>query len=314
MLRAKKLCIFLLSLLGLGLIFLLLSPFRSDRMKKYRLEIFSKWSRWILKVFAIHVSQNSFDKSEHHGPRVIVANHVSYLDIPVLASLGPTLFLAKHEVSQWPLMGWLGRCLGMIYVDRSSLKSRAQAISDIQKEIRAGVSVVIFPEGTTSESGPLRGRVPFFAGAFRVARSEKVPVEIFYLEYQPLDQCAWLGDASFGAHLWSFLNLRRVRVKLRREWISSVEHREAQRQAYFWSRQWILEGGHGFFSGMKKLLWTMAAVISLSIVSSAPVRAQPIGEMRVSRSLTERLAALVQISRIYRCELRRAWLIKYRTI
>ncbi len=253
--RIRKLLVFVISLLGLGAVFLALLPFRGNRARVKRLEIFSAWSRWVLKVFRVHVSTNTFDKTPHSGARVIVANHVSYLDIPVLASFGPTLFLAKHEVAEWPLMGWLGRCLGMIYVDRSSLRRRARAIHDIQTQIRSGVSVVIFPEGTTSEEGPLRGRVPFFAGAFRVAREEQVPVEMFYLEYSPLERCAWVGRDSFGGHLWRFLEMPQVRVKVRREWLSRLEHREAQRQAYFWSRQWMLEGGHGFMSVMKKVVW-----------------------------------------------------------
>ncbi|MEO5667661.1 MAG: lysophospholipid acyltransferase family protein [Bdellovibrionota bacterium] len=256
--RPTKLVVFVASLLGLGVIFIALSPFKGMKSKRLRLRAFSKWSRWILKIFAIDVSDNRFNHTPHSGPRVIVANHVSYLDIPVLASFGPTVFLAKKEVSTWPLMGWLGRCLGMIFVDRSSLRSRAQAIIDIKKQIRSGISVVIFPEGTTSLSGPLRGLVPFFGGAFRVARDEQVPVEIFYLDYNPLEKCSWLGEESFGGHLWDFLAMKRVRVKVRREWLSKIENRTAQREAYLWSRKWLIEGGHGFMSVMKKGAWSLS--------------------------------------------------------
>jgi 1-acyl-sn-glycerol-3-phosphate acyltransferase len=255
--RPLKLLVFVCSLLGLAAIFVSLGLFRGMRMKRFRLSVFARWSRWVLRVFGIQVSDNPFNHPEHQGARVIVANHVSYLDIPVLASLGPTVFLAKKEVSKWPLMGWLGSCLGMIWVDRSSLRSRAQAIRDIRMQIASGISVVIFPEGTTSDSGPLKGRVPFFAGAFRVARDEQVPVEIFYLDYEPLDQCAWLGDDSFGGHLWDFLALERVHVKVRREWLYRIENRGAQREAYLWSRGWLVEGGHGFMCARKKGAWAL---------------------------------------------------------
>jgi len=255
--RPTKLIVFVASLLGLGAIFVVLGPLRGARFKLYRLQMFSAWSRWILKIFGIDVADNRFNKEMHSGPRVIVANHVSYLDIPVLASFGPTVFLAKHEVSTWPLLGWLGRRLGMIFVDRGSLRSRAQAIHDIRDQINSGISVVVFPEGTTSESGPLRGRIPFFAGAFRVARDKSVPVEIFYLDYKPLEKCMWLGDESFGGHLWNFLALPSVRVKVRREWLNKIETRCAQREAHRWSRQWLLEGGHGFMSAKKKGAWAL---------------------------------------------------------
>ena len=255
--RPLKLVVFVASLIGLGLFFVALVGFRGIRFKRMRLKAFAAWSRWVLRIFGIHISDNLFNKTEHDGARVIVANHVSYLDIPVLASLGPTVFLAKKEVASWPLMGWLGRCLGMIYVDRSNLRSRAQAIRDIQKQIGSGINVVVFPEGTTSASGPIRGQVPYFAGAFRVARDEAVPVEIFYLEYEPLEKCSWLGDASFVEHLWGFLALERVRVKVRREWLTKIENRGAQREAYLWTRQWFVEGGHGFMSVMKKGAWSL---------------------------------------------------------
>jgi hypothetical protein len=88
-----------------------------------------------------------------------------------------------------------------------------------------------------------------------VARDANVPVEVIYLEYSNLDACAWVGDDSFGRHLWEFLGVKSVSVKIRREWLVRVEHRAAQREAFFWSRQWMLEGGHGFMNSMKKIFW-----------------------------------------------------------
>lgn len=248
--RTKRLIIFTISLLVLGALFALLAPFPLAPLKKIRLSIFSMWSKWILKVFSIHIHDNIFETRDIPlGPRLIVSNHVSYLDIPILASLGPTLFLAKKEVAEWPLMGWLGQCLGMIFVDRNRLQLRAQAIGDIQDQIRLGFNVVVFPEGTTSESGPQKGRVPFYGGAFRAARNEQVPIEVIYLEYSHLEKCAWVGDDSFARHLWEFLKLDRVDVKIRREWIQNLACREEQRVRFFDTRRWLLEGGHGLVRG-----------------------------------------------------------------
>jgi lyso-ornithine lipid O-acyltransferase len=255
--RIWKLSIFVFSLIFLALIFIIFWAYPTKLRRQKRLDFFSRWSRIILKVFGIKIQDNFFcSQKGSKRPRILIANHISYLDIPVLASLGPTLFLAKKEVADWPLMGALGRCLGMLFVDRSKLSSRAQAMRDIQEQIRQGYSVVIFPEGTTSETGPLRGRVPFFGGAFRIAREERVPIEILYLEYKPLDRCLWLGEQSFLDHLWKFLGLKNVRVKIRREWLEKMECRSEQREAYLWSREWILEGGHALLSSMKRILWS----------------------------------------------------------
>jgi len=248
-----RLSLFVLSLLGLGAVFTLLSFSKKRKMADLRLRVFSRWSRWILRLFGIRLHDNLFSRDEvpSHA-RVIISNHVSYLDIPIIASFGPTLFLAKKEVSEWPLMGRLGKSLGMLFVDRASLISRAKAIVDIKSQVRHGRNVVIFPEGTTSISGPVRGQVPYYAGAFRVARDQNVPVEVIYLDYKELDICAWVGEQTFGDHLWKFLGAPKITVKIRREWIPAIPGKPSQREAYHWSRQWINEGGHGFFSGVRK--------------------------------------------------------------
>jgi 1-acyl-sn-glycerol-3-phosphate acyltransferase len=247
--KSWRLFIFVVSLLLLGATFFFLSPWRGRSADQFRLKIFSRWARDILKTLKIRVYENVFEEFKgDKTPRVIVSNHVSYLDIPVIASLGPTLFLAKREVSQWPLMGQIGKSLGMLFVDRARLASRAQSIRDIQSQVQQGFSVTIFPEGTTSETGPQLGRVPFHSGAFRVAREAGVPVEVIYLEYSDLEACVWVGKDSFVRHLWQFLGVKAVSVKVRREWLVRVENRAAQREAFFWSRKWMLEGGHGFLS------------------------------------------------------------------
>ncbi len=244
-----RLGLFVSSLVGLLGVFALLSPFTSKKFSDIRLNIFSFWSRWILRIFKIRCHDNLFSRDEYRShARVIIANHVSYLDIPIIASFGPTLFLAKKEVSEWPLMGTLGKSLGMLFVDRNSLSSRAQAIRNIEEQVLAGHNVVIFPEGTTSLSGPVRGQVPYYAGAFRVARSQNVPVEVMYLDYKELEVCAWVGGQTFGDHLWKLLDLPKATVKIRREWIPTIDHKYAQREVYHWSRKWLTEGGHGFYS------------------------------------------------------------------
>ena len=204
-------------------------------------------------------------------PRMIVANHVSYLDIPVIASLGPTLFLAKSEVASWPLIGWVTSSLGMLFVKRARLKDRANAITKISEKLKAGYSVTVFPEGTTSVTGPQLGRVPYYAGAFRAARDAQTEVEVLYLEYSPEERAAWIGTAPFFSHLWNLLGGPSINVKIRREILPALQAREHQVQSYFWSRSWLLEGGHGFMNArslafsnpqMKHLLYRIKTPIN----------------------------------------------------
>ena len=261
MLRLYRLCVFAFSLITLAVLVGVLGALPFATSKKLALTVTQRWSRFILKVMGIRVVHNSFQEEVEEVPRVMVANHVSYLDIPVLLSLGPRLFLAKKEVANWPMMGAIGKSLGMLYVDRDSLRSRAQAIRDIRAEVENGKSVLVFPEGTTSESGPQKGRVPYFAGAFRVARELGVPVELIYLDYSHVEKCAWVGEQSFVDHLWKFLGNTGVTVRVRRDFVKHLESRHKQREVYFSSRNWFLEGGHSLVSSLSKKPYPFFALL-----------------------------------------------------
>jgi 1-acyl-sn-glycerol-3-phosphate acyltransferase len=107
--------------------------------------------------------------------RVFVANHTSYLDIPLmLAALDCDFaFVTKRELLDWPIISRITRAGGHIPVDRDRLESRGAVVGRIVKTLRAGRSVLLFPEGTFSHDDRLR---PFHAGAFKSAVAAGVPV------------------------------------------------------------------------------------------------------------------------------------------
>jgi 1-acyl-sn-glycerol-3-phosphate acyltransferase len=109
------------------------------------------------------------------GARVFVANHTSYLDIPlILAALDCDFaFVTKHEILEWPIISRITRAGAHIPVDRDRVESRGAVVARIVKTLRAGRSVVLFPEGTFSLDDGLR---PFHAGAFKSAVAAGVPV------------------------------------------------------------------------------------------------------------------------------------------
>ncbi len=106
---------------------------------------------------------------------IIVANHESMLDIPVLLSVipAPVSFVGKVELARYPVFGWLYRRTNIL-VDRSSLESRQQVYRETERYIRNGINVAIFPEGGIIEDGALLH--PFKAGAFRMAVEHQLPV------------------------------------------------------------------------------------------------------------------------------------------
>jgi 1-acyl-sn-glycerol-3-phosphate acyltransferase len=111
------------------------------------------------------------DRSTRH---VFVANHMSWLDVPILASLLRHFrFVAKAEIERWPVFGAVFRAVGTVYIERSNRKAAFDSYREAATRIQRGGSVVVFPEGTRGESYALR---PFKKGPFVLAISAQAPI------------------------------------------------------------------------------------------------------------------------------------------
>ena len=126
-------------------------------------------------------------------PAIYVANHLGYYDALVVAQFVPCAPIAKAEVASWPVIGAGGRSLGVIFVRRESPASGAQALLAALRALGAGVSVLNFPEGTTT-SGDRLG--PFRRGIFGLARLAGVPVVPVRIDFDD-PELAWYGPALF---------------------------------------------------------------------------------------------------------------------
>ena len=149
------------------------------------------------------------------GPgSLFVCNHVSYLDIPILASITDGIFVAKYEVGNWPLIGFLARIAGTIFVSRSAGKLRSERLA-ISKYLANGSSIFLFPEGSSSNgTGVLRFRSGLLS-AVKMAPDQDVLVQPISLVYGPRDtdgsipsqihrDCyAWHGNMILAPHLWT---------------------------------------------------------------------------------------------------------------
>ncbi|WP_236646412.1 lysophospholipid acyltransferase family protein [Aristophania vespae] len=111
------------------------------------------------------------DKDINLGKRPVlyIANHSSWLDILVLGTVLPTLFIAKQEVRTWPLIGVLTRLGGTIYVSRNR-QGTGQEVSDVTKRLREGYNITLFPEGTSSDGMRV---LPFLSSLFAIAKPVK---------------------------------------------------------------------------------------------------------------------------------------------
>src|ERR1700720_4433380 len=152
------------------------------------------------------------------GPRFIVANHVSWLDIVVLCSVEPACFLAKREVEAWPVVSHFARLQETVFVDRQRRRTIPPANAAMARRMLADRPVLLFPEGTTGDGSALH---KFHSSHFAAARDllatasgiEAVCVQPVAIRYSS-PAAAWLGDATLLPHLWSLLKGEPIRCDL----------------------------------------------------------------------------------------------------
>lgn len=150
----------------------------------------------------------------------VISNHLSYLDIVVFAALHPCVFVSKAEIQAVPVLGWMTKMAGTVYVARGRGGSAAKARSGMQAAVDAGLPVVFFPEGTTTNGS---GLLKFHSGLLAQAMEERQPVTAAYVTYSlgagneatvADDVCYW-GDAKMLPHIFKFLGLRGVSAEVR---------------------------------------------------------------------------------------------------
>ncbi|MGO9065107.1 MAG: lysophospholipid acyltransferase family protein [Myxococcaceae bacterium] len=129
-------------------------------------------------------------------PSVLVANHLSYWDPVLLGALLPMAAIAKSELASWPLLGRCGEALGTLYVQRGNVHHSARVLRQALRRLVAGVHVLNFPEGTTTDGTQV---LAFRRGIFGVAARAGVPVVPVALRLWPND-AAWLGGEPFVPH------------------------------------------------------------------------------------------------------------------
>jgi 1-acyl-sn-glycerol-3-phosphate acyltransferase len=173
-------------------------------------DIVSWWYRRLCRVLGLRLVV----RGTPERPALLIANHVSWLDIPVLGAQGPAAFLAKAEIGAWPLIGWMAWIAETLFIERGANQAPA-LIAAVGGRVRDGRSVVVFPEGTTSDgTGLLRFHPRLFAAA-RESRAPMQPVAIRYGTNEAPDATApFIGDDSLVPHLLRVLRHEGLRVEV----------------------------------------------------------------------------------------------------
>jgi 1-acyl-sn-glycerol-3-phosphate acyltransferase len=152
---------------------------------------------------------------------VIVSNHSSYLEIMAMAAQHPCVFVARAELANIPLLGYMSTMAGTVYVQRGHGGSALKAKDSIQSAADAGVPIVIFPEGTTGDGSSL---LEFRSGALGQAMETGLPVTAAFVSYElkgnnppgstVRNDVAFWGDAELFHHMFHLLALRGIQVNI----------------------------------------------------------------------------------------------------
>jgi 1-acyl-sn-glycerol-3-phosphate acyltransferase len=146
--------------------------------RRGRGSVFDMAPRWWARVIAwsagMRVITHGRESIDDSRPHIYVANHVSIMDIPAMLHAVPDHgFVAKRELSRVPLFGPAARAVGVVYIDRENRKSAFAAYEEAAEKVRAGQSLIVFPEGTRGSAYGLR---PFKKGPFVLAIRSGVPI------------------------------------------------------------------------------------------------------------------------------------------
>ena len=145
--------------------------------------------------------------SDNDKGRLFLLNHRSGLDIAVVLATIEARLLSRGDLAHWPLIGYVARQVGTLFVDRSSSRSGAGALKTMARSLKDGRAIALFPEGTAYRGDEVR---PLKVGAFKaaqIAQAEIVPIALAYSNDE-----ACYGDESFGAHMTRVMGLPRLRV------------------------------------------------------------------------------------------------------
>jgi len=162
-------------------------------------------------------------------PVLVVSNHVSWLDIPVLSAVAPLSFIAKREVGSWPFVSWLAKLQRTIFVDRTKRADIPKVAASMKQRLALGDTLLLFAEGTSSDGNRV---LPFKSSLLAIAAaggedgvgSVRTQVQTLSLVYThvhgvPLGRAdrnliGWYGDMAMGGHAWELLKAGPIDVTI----------------------------------------------------------------------------------------------------
>ncbi|MGW4204735.1 lysophospholipid acyltransferase family protein [Streptomyces sp. NPDC004726] len=186
------------------------------RARRLRHRAVRRWTRTLLRALGVRVRivGRAYEGAgrPYDGAALVVANHVSWLDIPLIAAVLPGRMLAKSEIGRWPLLGPLAARGGTLFVERDRLRTLPGTVREMASALMDGSRVVAFPEGSTwcgREQGPFRHAV------FQAALDAGTDVRPLRITYHPSGAAAFVGDDTLLASLWRVVTVGELTAEIR---------------------------------------------------------------------------------------------------
>ncbi|MEU0126347.1 lysophospholipid acyltransferase family protein [Streptomyces sp. NPDC006289] len=192
---------------------LLLGPSHRDRLVR-------RWARAVVRSFGVRIRVTGcpVEADRPATGELVVANHVSWLDVPLVAAALPARMLAKSEIRSWPLLGPLAALGGTLFIDRDRLRALPDAVHALAGALRTGSRVVVFPQGSTwcGRSGGGRFRHAAFQAAIDAGAAVR-PVRIGYrtARSDAAGAAAFVGDDPLAASLWRVVTAAGLTAEIR---------------------------------------------------------------------------------------------------
>lgn len=178
-----------------------------------RQESVLKWSRQMMALLGVQVEVVGAPIASG----LLVANHLSWMDITAIHAAHFCRFIAKSDIKQWPVIGYLTDQSGMLFVERSSRKDAHRVVHAVANQLRLGDCVALFPEGTTGDGS---GLLPFHANMFQSAIDADAPVQGVAIRYSDrltgLNSAVplYVGDDTLLASVWRVLRAKNLQVSI----------------------------------------------------------------------------------------------------